>query len=102
MWLSCSGNKFIRSGFEHAGQNKEGEKYEEKRYLCANESWIDGTEWTDGVELGAPDSASHGLNAWRWRSSVRAIRARLDGKLQWSHSIWPLNRETPILVHRLQ
>jgi hypothetical protein len=42
MWLRNSRNQFIRSGFEHAGQNKEGEKYEEKRYLCANESWIDG------------------------------------------------------------
>jgi hypothetical protein len=46
MWLSSSRNQFIQSGFEHAGQNKEEEEeYEEKRYLCANESWIDGMEW---------------------------------------------------------
>jgi hypothetical protein len=60
MWLRNSRNQFIRSGFKHAGQNKEGEEYEEKRYLCTNESWIDGMECTDGVVLGAPDSVCHG------------------------------------------
>jgi len=33
----------------------DGVEYEEKRYLYANESWM---EWTDGVELGARDSVS--------------------------------------------
>lgn len=51
MWLSTSRNQFIRGGFEHAGQNKKEEEYEEKRNLYANESWM---EWTDGVVLGAP------------------------------------------------
>jgi hypothetical protein len=58
MWLRNSRNQFIRNRFEHAGQNQEGEEYEEERYLCANESWIDGMEWTDGVELCALLTAS--------------------------------------------
>jgi hypothetical protein len=79
MWLS-SRNQFIRSGFKHAGQNKEGEEYEEKRYLCANESWIDGMEWTDGVELGARDSVC--LNAWR--CSVPGSMVSYNGVAQFS------------------
>jgi len=79
MWLRNSRNQFIRSGFEHEGQNKEGEEYEEKRYLCANESWIDG--WSGRMELSSVLLTASALVC------VALLRVRLDGKLQWSRSI---------------
>src|SRR6266478_3243480 len=62
MWLSNSRNQFIRSGFEHAGQNEEGAECEEKRYLYANESWM---KWSGRMELNSVLlTGSHELNAW--------------------------------------
>ena len=91
MWLRNSRNQFIRSRFVHAGQNWEGEEYEEEWYLCANESWIDGMKWTDGVELCAPDGVCHG-------PIMRgAARVRLDGKLKMESL--NLSSQPSILVH---
>jgi hypothetical protein len=41
------------------------------------------------------------LAAITGRPCVALLRVRLDGKLQWSRSIWPLDRDA-ILVHCLQ